>query len=42
MEEVLRLLCILWFLLLDLHGGNGGVGLLIDNMLPPVIPLVGF
>ena len=40
MEEVLCLFSIFWFLLLDIHGGNSGVGLLIDNMLPPVIPLV--
>jgi hypothetical protein len=42
MEETLCLLWIFWFLLLDLRGGNGGVGLRIDNLLPPVIPLVRF
>jgi hypothetical protein len=42
MEETLHLLWIFWFLLLDLRGGNGGVGLRIDNLLPPIIPLVGF
>jgi hypothetical protein len=42
MEETLRLLWIFWFLLLDLRGGNGGVGLRIDDLLPPVIPLVRF
>jgi len=42
MEETLRLPWIFWFLLLDLHGGNGGIGIHIDNLLPPVIPLVGF
>jgi hypothetical protein len=31
MEEMLCLLWIFWFLLLDLHGGNGGIGLCIDN-----------
>jgi hypothetical protein len=40
MEETLCLLWIFWFLLPDLRGGNGGVGLHIDNFLPPVIPLV--
>jgi hypothetical protein len=42
MEEALHLLWIFWFLLLDLHGGNVGVGLHIDNLLPPFIPLVEF
>jgi hypothetical protein len=42
MEETLCLLWIFWFLLLDLCGGNGGIGIHIDNLLPPVIPLVGF
>jgi hypothetical protein len=41
MEEAFCLLWIFWLLLQDLHGGNGGVGLCIDNLLPPVIPLVG-
>ena len=41
-EEALLLLWIFRFLLLDLRGGNGGVGIHIDNMLPFVIPLVGF
>ena len=36
MEETLYLLWIFWFLLLDLCGGNGGVGLCIDNLLPLV------
>ena len=42
MEEALHLLWIFWFLLLDLRGGNSGVGLSIDNLIPPLIPLVGF
>jgi hypothetical protein len=42
MEEMLYLLWIFWFLLLDLRGGNGGVGLRIDNMLLHVIPLSRF
>jgi hypothetical protein len=42
MEEMLCLLWIFWFLLIDLHGGNGGIGLRINNLLPPVIPLVRF
>jgi hypothetical protein len=42
MEEMLYLLWIFWFLLLDLRGGNNGVGLRIDNLLPPVISLVRF
>jgi hypothetical protein len=42
MEEMLHLLWIFWFLLLDLRGGKNGVGLHINNMLPPVIPLVMF
>jgi hypothetical protein len=42
MEEMLCLLWIVWFLLLDLRGGNSGVGLRIDNLLAPVIPLVRF
>jgi hypothetical protein len=42
MEETLHLLWILWFLLLDLRGGNDGIGLRIDNLLLPVIPLVRF
>jgi len=41
-EETLLLLWILGFLLLDLYGGNGGVGLHINNLLPLVIPLVRF
>jgi hypothetical protein len=42
MEEMIYLLQIFWFLLLDLHGGNDGVGLHIDNLLPPIIPLLRF
>ena len=42
MEETLCLLWICWFLLLDLCGGNDGVGFCIDNLLHPVIPLVRF
>ena len=42
MEETLCLLWIFWFLLLNLRGGNNGIGLRIDNLLPPVIPLVRF
>jgi hypothetical protein len=42
MEETLYLLWIFWFLLLDLRGGNDGIGLCIDNIIPPVIPLVRF
>ena len=41
MEEAFYLLWIFWLLLQDLHGGNGGVGLRIDNLLPLVIPLMG-
>jgi len=41
-EEVLLLLWIFRFLLLDVHGGNDGIGLCIDNILPFVIPLVEF
>ena len=41
-EEALLLLSIFGFLLLDLRGGNGGIGLCIDNLFPFVIPLVGF
>jgi hypothetical protein len=32
MEETLCLFWVFWFLLLDLHGGNGGIGLRIDNL----------
>jgi hypothetical protein len=42
MEETLHLLWIFWFLLLDLRDDNGGVGLRIDNLLPPIVPLVRF
>jgi len=41
-EEALLLLWIFGFLLLDLRSGNGCVGLRIDNLLPFVIPLIGF
>ena len=41
-EALLILLWIFRFLLLDLRGGNDGVGLHIDNLLPFIIPLVGF
>jgi hypothetical protein len=42
MEEMLSLLWIFWFLLLDLRGGNGGIVIRIDNLLPLFIPLVRF
>jgi len=41
-EEMLLLLWIFGFILLDLYGGAGGIGLCINNLLPFVIPLVGF
>ena len=41
-EEALLLLWIFRCLVLDLRGGNGGIGLRIDNMLPFVIPLIEF
>jgi hypothetical protein len=40
-ENMLLLLWIFWFYLLDLFGGNGGIGLHIDNLLPSIIPLLG-
>ena len=39
---MLCLLWIFWFLLLDLHSGNSGIGICINNLLPLVILLVKF
>ena len=42
MEETLLLLRMFWLFLLDLHGGNDGVGLRINYLHPFFIPLIGF
>ena len=41
MEEELPLIWIFGLFLMDLDGGNNGIRLRIDNLLPFVIPLVG-